>query len=55
MTLTHTVTLNLNLNLACVRCVRVCVCFEQSPDHDISLERYTFNTEAHPLSIFKTA
>lgn len=25
----------------------------QSPDHDISLERYTFNTEAHPLSMFQ--
>lgn len=24
----------------------------QSPDHVISLDRYTFNTEAHPLSIF---
>jgi hypothetical protein len=24
----------------------------QSPDHSISLARYTFNTEAHPLSIF---
>ena len=24
----------------------------QSPDHEISLAKYTFNTEAHPLSIF---
>ncbi len=24
----------------------------QSPDHDISLEKYVFNTEAHPLRIF---
>jgi hypothetical protein len=25
----------------------------QSPDHDISLNRYVFNTEAHPLRRFK--
>ena len=24
----------------------------QSPDHDISLEKYVFNTEAHPTKIF---
>jgi hypothetical protein len=24
----------------------------QSPDHTISLEKYVFNTEAHPLSVF---
>ena len=24
----------------------------QSPDHTISLQKYTFNTEAHPLRIF---
>jgi hypothetical protein len=24
----------------------------QSPDHDISLNHYVFNTEAHPLSRF---
>lgn len=23
-----------------------------SPDHDISLDRYVFNTEAHPLTVF---
>ena len=25
----------------------------QSPDHDISLEKYVFNTEAHPTKIFQ--
>ena len=25
----------------------------QSPDHPISLERYVFNTEAHPLTAWK--
>ncbi len=24
----------------------------QSPDHDMSLQKYVFNTEAHPLRIF---
>jgi hypothetical protein len=24
----------------------------QSPDHPISLDRYVFNTEAHPLPVF---